>query len=141
MFRALSGTDPPFYAIFFVIAGADLDLAHIGAIGGLRLAYEQTRVLGKVVGARIGAGQGKLHPNVQRYLGPALLAQAGLAIGLMITAERRFPEYSATITTVILSVVAVFEMIGPVGARLAILRAGEARQRKVDAGPIPWGLG
>ncbi len=139
LFRALSGTDPPFYAIFFVIAGADLDLAHIGAIGGLGLAYVLARILGKVVGARIGAGQGKLHPNVQRYLGPALLAQAGLAIGLMITAERRFPEYSATITTVILSVVAVFEMIGPVGARLAILRAGEAQQRKVDAGPI-WGL-
>lgn len=139
LFRALSGTDPPFYAIFFVIAGADLNLAHLGELGTLGLAYVVARVLGKVIGARVGAGQANLHPNVVRYLGPALLAQAGLAVGLMITAERRFPEHAETITAVVLSGVAIFEMLGPVSARLAIIRAGESQTRKVEAGSI-WGL-
>ncbi len=139
LFRALSGTDPPFYAIFFVIAGADLDLAHLGEIGGLGAAYVIARIIGKVLGARVGAKQTNLHPNVMRYLGPALLAQAGLAVGLMLTSQRRFPEHAETITAVILAGVAVFEMLGPVSARLAILRAGESQTRKVDAGSI-WGL-
>ena len=139
LFRALSGTDPPFYAIFFVIAGADLNLAHLGEIGVLGLAYVVARVLGKIIGARVGAAQANLHPNVIRYLGPTLLAQAGLAVGLMITAERRFPELAETITAVVLSGVAVFEMLGPVSARLAIIRAGESQTRKVEAGSI-WGL-
>ncbi len=139
LFRALSGTDPPFYAIFFVIAGADLDLAHLAEIGGLGLAYVLARLSGKVIGARIGAGRVNLHPNVRRYLGPALLAQAGLAVGLMITTERRFPEYADTTTAVILAGVAVFEMFGPIFARLAIIRAGESQTRQIDAGSI-WGL-
>ena len=139
LFRALSGTDPPFYAIFFVIAGADLNLAHLSEIGGLGLAYVVARIAGKIIGARVGAKQTDLHPNVMRYLGPALLAQAGLALGLMITSQRRFPEYAETITAVILAGVALFEMLGPVSARLAIIRSGEAQTRKVDAGSI-WGL-
>ena len=111
----------------------------MGEIGILGLAYVVARVLGKVIGARVGAAQANLHPNVVRYLGATLLAQAGLAVGLMITAERRFPEYAETITAVVLSGVAIFEMLGPVSARLAIIRAGESQTRKVEAGSI-WGL-
>jgi Kef-type K+ transport system membrane component KefB len=139
LFRALSSTDPPFYAIFFVIAGADLDLSLLPEIGLLGLGYVFARLTGKVIGARIGARRAQLEPPVRRYLGYTLTAQAGLAVGLMVVAQRRFPEYSDTITTIVLSAVTIFEMIGPISARFAIVRAGESAVNDAKSDSI-WAL-
>jgi Kef-type K+ transport system membrane component KefB len=140
LFRALSSTDPPFYAIFFVIAGADLDLALLREIGLFGLGYVVARLTGKFIGARIGARKAQLDPQVRRFIGFALMAQAGLAVGLMIAAERRFPEYADTINTVVLSAVTVFEMLGPISARFAIVRAGESVVNEAKSDSI-WTLG
>jgi Kef-type K+ transport system membrane component KefB len=140
LFRALSATDPPFYAIFFVIAGADLDLSLLGEIGLLGLGYVVARLTGKFIGSRIGARKAQLDPQVRRFLGFALMAQAGLAVGLMVVAQRRFPEYGDTITTIVLSAVTVFEMIGPISARFAIVRAGESAVNHAKSDSI-WALG
>lgn len=139
LFHTLAGTDPPFYAIFFVIAGADLDLASVPEMGLLGVAYLSARAIGKFLGAKWGARVLHLDKNVQAYLGYALMAQAGLAVGLMLAVEGRFPEYADTVTTVILSSVAIYEMIGPISARYAIVRAGESRVREMDSGSI-WAL-
>lgn len=139
LFHTLAGTDPPFYAIFFVIAGADLDVASVPEMGLLGVAYLSARAIGKFLGAKWGARVLRLDKNVQAYLGYALMAQAGLAVGLMLAVEGRFPEYADTVTTVILSAVAIYEMIGPISARFAIVRAGESRVREMDSGSI-WAL-
>ncbi len=139
LFRALSASDPPFYAIFFVIAGADLDLGLLREIGLLGFAYVGARLLGKFIGARIGARKANLPAQVRQLLGFALLAQAGLAVGLMLAAEQRYPEYADTIKTIVLSAVAVFEMLGPISARFAIVRAGEARVSSAKSDSI-WAL-
>jgi len=123
LFAALSRADPPLYAIFFVIAGADLDLGLVWTLGPLGAAYVVTRALGKFSGAFLGARLLGFSPAVQRNLGTALLSQAGLAIGLVIVIERQHPEYAALIAAVVLGAVVVFELIGPIGARWAVLRA------------------
>ena len=74
--------------------------------------------------------------SVERYLGPAILAQAGLAIGLLLAVNQRFPDLAPTVTTVVLAAVAVFELIGPVGAKLALFRSGEAGQEPDEAESI-----
>ena len=97
LFETLAGTDPPFYAIFFVLAGADLDLALVPAMGVVGLVYVGGRSLGKFAGAVAGARWLQLEPSVQRFLGFGLLAQAGLAVGLtlqMRDATRRTPRAS-----------------------------------------------
>ncbi len=139
LFQTLAGTDPPFYAIFFVIAGADLDVTSIPEMGALGLVYLLARAIGKFLGARLGARRLNMDPKVQQYLGFALMAQAGLAVGLMLTVEARYPEYGPIIKTVILSSVAIYEMFGPISARFAIVRSGEARFADQDAGSI-WAL-
>jgi hypothetical protein len=60
------------------------------------------------------------------------MAQAGLAVGLTIVAEHRFPELSGAVTTIVLASVAVYEMFGPVSTRWALIRSGESRFQRPD---------
>lgn len=133
LFGALSNTDPPFYAIFFVIAGAELDVSRIPAMGWLGLVYVVGRAGGKFAGARLAARRLGLDPNVRKYLGFALQAQAGLAVGLTLAVNVRYPQLAPTVTTIVLASVAVFEMIGPASTRFALVRAGEAGAAQAPA--------
>jgi Kef-type K+ transport system membrane component KefB len=133
LFEVLSHTDPPLYAIFFVIAGADLNLALLPSLGVLGVIYAVGRSIGKLFGARIGAQRVGLDPVVRRFLGPSMLSQAGLAIGLVLVTTERFPAIAPTVTTVVLAAVAIFELIGPVSARFALVRSGEVQQAQEPA--------
>jgi Kef-type K+ transport system membrane component KefB len=134
LFAALGRTDPPLYAIFFVIAGADLNIALLPSLGLLGAVYVLGRAAGKVIGTRYAARRLGAEPEVQRYLGPAMLAQAGLAIGLLLSIGERYPDLAPTITTVVLAGVAIFELIGPVSARLAFVRSGEVGREADESG-------
>lgn len=133
LFGALSNTDPPFYAIFFVIAGAELDVGRIPAMGALGVVYILGRAAGKFTGARIAAGRLGLELSVRRFLGFALQAQAGLAVGLTLAVNARYPQLAPVITTVVLASVALFEMVGPASTRFALVRAGEASSMRPSA--------
>ena len=135
LFETLSGTDPPFYAIFFVLAGADLDLALVPAMGVVGLVYVGGRSLGKFAGAVAGARWLQLEPSVQRFLGFGLLAQAGLAVGLTLQIEGRYEAYAPSVSTVVLASVAIFEMFGPISTRFALMRAGEAATAEPERAP------
>lgn len=134
LFDTLAGTDPPFYAIFFVLAGADLDLTLVPAMGVVGLIYVAGRSLGKFTGAAAGARWLQLEPTVQRFLGFGLLAQAGLAVGLTLAIEQRYEAFAPQVSTVVLASVAIFEVIGPISARFALMRAGEVEDAP-RAGP------
>ena len=133
LYDTLAGTDPPFYAIFFVIAGADLDLALIPTMGAIGLVYVFGRAIGKFVGAVAGARWLRLGPTVQRFLGFSLMAQAGLAVGLTIAINQRFETFAPIVSTVVLASVAIFEMVGPISTRFALVRAGETGLSSPDA--------
>jgi Kef-type K+ transport system membrane component KefB len=134
LFVALSGTDPPFYAMFFVLAGAELDVSLIPAMGLLGVVYLVGRAGGKFAGARIAAARLGLGDKIRQLLGFALLAQAGLAVGLTFAIGERYPEFAPVIRTVVLASVAVYEVIGPIATRFALVRAGEAN---AAAAPAP----
>ena len=138
LFDSLSNNDPPFYAMFFVIAGAELDVARIPAMGALGLMYIVGRASGKFAGAAIATRRLGLDAKVQRYLGFALQAQAGLAIGLTLAVNGRYPQFAPVVTTVVLASVAVFEMVGPTSTRFALVQTGEAglgKPARADALP------
>ena len=134
LFDALSHSDPPFYAIFFVLAGAELNLSLLKTIGVLGAAYILCRATGKFVGARYGARWTVLDPMKRQWVGVAIFSQAGLAVGLTLTINRQFPEFGPAVTTIVLAAVAVFELIGPVSARFAIVRAGERQEQPPATG-------
>jgi Kef-type K+ transport system membrane component KefB len=136
--ESLGKTDPPLYAIFFVLAGADLNVSMLASLGIPGAIYVLGRLAGKIGGARLGAHVAGSAAHVRRGLSSAMFAQAGLAIGLTMSMQRRLPEWAPAVTTVILAAVIVFELIGPFGVRWTVVRNGEANP---DTGPTPELLG
>ena len=56
----------------------------------------------------------------------ALLAQAGLAVGLTLAIDDRYAVYAPQVSTVVLAAVVIYEMVGPISTRFALVRSGEA---------------
>ncbi len=132
LFDALGRTDPPLYVIFFVLAGADLNLALLPSLGVLGAVYVLCRAAGKFGGAWLAARRESFPHSVQPLFGLSLFAQAGLAVGLVLVTRERFPEIAPTVSTVVLGAVVVFEIAGPLSARLALDRSGESRAQDAD---------
>lgn len=125
LFSLIQRIEPPIYVAFFVLPGMYLQLEVLPSIGVLGMGYVIARILGKMGGAYLGASVTKAPDAIRKYLGLALIPQAGVAIGLSVVAVAQFPELESTIMTVILASVVISELIGPLGAKLALTRAGE----------------
>jgi len=122
----------PVYIVFFFLAGARLQLGLLPAIGLLGVVYIICRTIGLAGGAFLGGALAKQHPVIRNYLGFGILSQAGVAIGLAVLAGSRFTALSQqgqSVSAVIINTIAAttifFEIIGPLGAKFAISRAGE----------------
>lgn len=128
-----SRTDPPFYAVFFVLAGAHLNVGMLKTLGLAGFAYILARAAGKILGGRLGARGTSLSAAMRSRLGWSMFAHAGLAIGLVMTLVARFPQVGEEIATLVLAAILVYEITGPIGVRLMILQAGESRTRQAAA--------
>ena len=116
---------PPLFLLFFVISGANLDLAAIPTVGVVGIIYIVMRALGKYFGAYIGAKNAKADKNIVKYLGFTLIPQAGVAIGLAQLVLKELPSCGEQIHTIILCATLVYELIGPVLTKIALTKAGE----------------
>jgi Kef-type K+ transport system membrane component KefB len=133
LFEVLGKTDPPLYAIFFVLAGAHLQLSSLLLIGISGVGYTISRIAGKMAGAWYGAKKLGYPKVIGKYLGVTLIAHAGVAIGLALQVRSIFPRYADVIATVILGSVLINEVLGPLLTKLSLLKAGETRVEHVGA--------
>lgn len=125
VFFSLNHFSPPVYLLFFTLAGASLDLKVLFSVGLMGLGYIIARAAGKMLGARLGAKAVNADPAIQKYLGLGLLPQGGISIGLSVLVRQYLPEYSVAIITIIMFSVLVYEVSGPIFAKIAIEKAGE----------------
>lgn len=117
---------PPIFILFFVLSGAELNLSLLLIVGIIGLIYVISRVGGKVFGAWFGAKITKADPKIQKYLGFALIPQAGVAIGLSLIATQVLsPEMGSQIRTIILVATLIYELAGPVITKKTLQAAGE----------------
>ena len=118
----------PLFALFFVISGAELELGVFAdvAIVGIGLVYIVFRSLGKYLGAHYSAKWTKCSPEICKYLGITLLPQAGVALGMCLTAKQLGPE-GDLIRNIILFSVLVYELVGPLLTRMALTAAGDIK--------------
>lgn len=125
IFEQVDRITPPIFMLFFFISGAELDMSILPSVGVIGALYVVFRVVGKVAGAALGAKIAHSEPVVKKYLGLTLIPQAGVAIGLASIAMTVVPEYGNKIRTIILCGTVIYELVGPVIAKLALKKAGE----------------
>ncbi len=126
-FREIEHVEWPFMVLFFILAGASLEVGELKAIGWIGLVYIALRAGGLVLGAYLGGVVGGAEPRIRRWMGLAIMPQAGVALGMALVAGNAFPELRDTILPLVIGSTVVFELAGPALTRLAIIRAGEAR--------------
>jgi Kef-type K+ transport system membrane component KefB len=114
----------PLLLMFFVFSGADINLALLPKFAVVALCYVILRSFGKIFGSWAGARMVKAPATVAKYLGWAMLPQAGVAIGFAVIVRAIFPELSY-LSTIVLAIVIVFEVVGPLAAKRALFGSRE----------------
>lgn len=125
-FHAIENVEWPFMVLFFVLAGASLELAALQNISMVVGAYIAARAVGRIVGGWLGGSICQAEQPVRRWIGLALMPQAGVALGMALVASSRMPQLKSTLLPVVISSTILFELIGPVLTRYALRRVGEA---------------
>ena len=122
-FHVIAGVEWPFMVLFFVLAGASLELDKLQLAATLTVIYIAARFVGIYLGTRLGSRVVGAHAALRRWLGIALMPQAGVAIGMALLATQRFPDTASVVLTVAVASTVILETVGPVFTRLAIRRA------------------
>ena len=143
IFRNLEPLTPPIYALFFAIAGTELNPGVFAdrRVLLLGLVFILARAFGKVAGVWGGAVIAKSRSNVRRYLGVCMLPQAGVAIGLVLTIQASplvagLPPEQKDIILMMVNIIllSVFfnELTGPPISRAAIVKALNEENEEVS---------
>lgn len=131
LFKQVDDFSPPILSMFFVVSGMCLDIGSVGALGIIGVAYFLIRIAGKYLGAFIGCLIAKTESKVRNYLGLALIPQAGVAIGLAFLGKRLLPDAMGNmLLTIILSSSVLYELIGPISAKTALILSGAIKKEE-----------
>lgn len=135
-FHEIEHVSWPFLIVFFVLAGAAVEFSAIAEAGLLGLAFILLRIVGRVGGGWIGGRLSGFAGGESARLGLALTPQAGVALGMALVASEAAPAVADEIMAVAIGGMVVFELLGPLATRWALIRAGEAGDSPKD-GPAP----
>lgn len=117
----------PLLVLFFVMSGAELELSVFSSVWVvvIGIVYILARSAGKYFGSSISASFMKCDGNIRRYLGITLLPQAGVALGMSLQAANELGAEGTIIRNIVLFGVLVYELVGPMLTKIALMKAGE----------------
>ena len=117
----------PLFCLFFVLSGASLrfDIFSDIFVIIIGIVYIVFRALGKYTCAGVAARGTQCAPQVQKYLGFALFPQAGVALGMSLTASQILGETGALVRSLTLFAVFIYELLGPSITKWALTRSGD----------------
>ena len=118
----------PLMVLFFVISGAELELGVFKELASVLVGiiYMLARSAGKYIGARESSKLMRCNKNIVEYLGITLLPQAGVALGMCVTAST-LSEDGALIRNIVLFAVLIYELVGPMMTKWALQKAGDIK--------------
>ena len=118
----------PIFVLFFSLAGASLNLDALFMTWPLAAFLVIVRAIG-IFGSTWFAGiLNNDPPQHRRIAWMAYITQAGVAIGLAQLAQRRFPVLGVYLTTLVLAVITINQVVGPITFKMALKLAGEVKQ-------------
>jgi Kef-type K+ transport system membrane component KefB len=141
LFKMLEPLTPPVYALFFVIAGIEINPGIFlqGSILLLAAGYFFSRFLGKYAGAWAGCRVAGMEPEIRDHLGLCMMSQAGIALGFVLLIQTS-PIMTAgdspqaqrllfiNMMNIVLISIFVNEVIGPVISRYAIIKGNSMEE-------------
>ena len=137
----------PLFVLFFVLSGAELNLRVLSnpLVLLIGVVYIVSRSLGKYLGAYGSCKATGCSEGITKHLGITLLPQAGVALGMALTAQRL--SDGEMVRNVVLFSVLVYELVGPALTKRALIAAGEiktegrtsARTKNAPAKPVHLG--
>ncbi len=115
------------FTVFFTVAGMELRFETLAIGGALAVIVFVGRLGGKVAAGYLGMKLAGSTDRFRRWLGMALVPQAGLAVGLMllVTDDIVFKSIHELFLAVVLAAVLLNESIGPILTRTALTRSGD----------------
>lgn len=111
--------EKPFLVLFFVMAGATLNLEAGAAIGIAGTLFIILRTFGRYLGGCLCPPTPELRGQ-RRWLGISLLPQAGVAMGMALVGAHAYPEHAEILLSVAIAATVVFEITGPIFINLAL---------------------
>ena len=140
----VDGWTAPLFVLFFVLSGAELNLKILSnpVVLLIGLVYIVFRSAGKYVGAYASCAITRCSEKIKKHLGVTLLPQAGVALGMALTAQQLAD--GAVVRSVILFSVLVYELVGPTLTKRSLIAAGEiqvegktsARRKNTPKAPL-----
>ena len=131
IFDIIEPLTPPIFALFFILAGTELDVAVFsrGFVVLIGLLYLASRFAGKVAGIQAAGLLTRTPARIRNFIGLCLFPQAGVAIGLalfvrtspvMLNAEAHVQGMLSVGVNIVLLSVFVNELVGPIFSRFGI---------------------
>lgn len=128
-FDALREINAPLYLIFFVLAGASLKISVLSTAMALTAGFIIFRTIGKVAGSYLGAKIVDASSAIKKYMGLALIPQAGVALACALIAKHSIGGFwGDKILAVTVASTVIFELIGPGLTKFSLGKAGEINE-------------
>ena len=123
----VDGWTAPLFVLFFVLSGAELNLGVLSnpLVLLIGVVYIVFRSLGKYFGAYGSCALTHCSEKITKHLGITLLPQAGVALGMALTAQQLTD--GQIVRNVVLFSVLVYELVGPALTKRSLIAAGEIR--------------
>jgi Kef-type K+ transport system membrane component KefB len=126
LLHALEANSLPVYALFFAVAGADLDITVLRTAWVIATAIILTRLVALWGSTYLGARLVGDPPVLRRHAWMGFVAQAGVTLGIANTVRDEFPVWGVEVATLIVAMIAVNQLLGPPAFRWSLLKAGES---------------
>jgi len=113
------------FVVLFVLTGAGLDFSGLETVATVTAVFVVVRFLGKALAILALGRLSGLRAGGAGLLSLSLLPMSGLAVVMIYDTAVLYPRFGAQLAAVVLSAVAVMELLGPLATQFALKRAGE----------------
>lgn len=127
MIEGIEKSHLPIYVIFFSIAGAGLDFSYFGSVYVLVILFVGLRAALIFFSTLLGAKLTGSTEAVRKYAWTGFLTNAGLTLSIAILVEKAFPQWGQPLKAIIISVIAINQIVGPVLFKIGLVKSGEVK--------------
>ena len=113
------------FVVLFVLSGASLDFGGLQTVAAVTAVFVVVRFLGKAIAILVLGRLSGLRAGGAGLLSLSLLPMSGLAVVMVYDTAVLYPRFGAELAAVVLSAVALLELVGPLATQFALRRAGE----------------